>query len=318
MCKFAYVRQRVHASLDTDHRAPAFAPKEIHAATLLLGHAFKLVTKRRPFYRPPWVSLLKLLARPQTVVVTKRVSLSRHVQAILKFHKARRLLEYMDSVGLDLGFAEFHQFCEVFKNAVVSAKHIVSASDDHEERSTAQGLLEDGLALVKSYLWPLSQPAERVFRMQKTSSEPSCSSSQQNPPILRLINVPHPAQLHAFIRLFGQYPDYNGLVDLVQWISTFSDQIMEEARESSNGLTIMRTCLTAIRAFVEQPLMECNGDETSLKEGTKQYEDAVERVERVRKIIESNERWDGWPTDEEVEHYLSKHEQRVNQNREQT
>ncbi|KAL8707893.1 MAG: hypothetical protein Q9225_007689, partial [Loekoesia sp. 1 TL-2023] len=315
LCKFAYVRQRVHVSLNTDHRGPAFAPKEIHAATLLLNHAFKLVIKRRPVYRPPWNSLLKLLARPQTVVVTKGVSLNHHAQAIPKFHKARRLLEYMDSVCLDLGFAEFQQFCEVFKNAVVSAKHILAASDDHEERSTAQGLLDDGLSLVKSYFWPLALPAERVLQMQKASSEPSCPSSQQNPPILRLINVPHPAQLHAFIRLLGQYPDYNGLVDLVEWISTFSDQIMEEARESSNGPKAMRTCLTAIRAFVERPLVERNGEEMSLKEGTKQYEDAVERVDRVRKIIESNELWDGWPTDEEVEHYFSEHEQRIHRNR---
>lgn len=315
LCKFAYVRRRDKLALSKNHHA---CTQDIYAAALLLRHAFKLVIKRSPFYLPPWVSILKLFARAKAVVVIKKASLHPHAQAIPKFHRACRLLEYMDAVGLDLDFAGFKQFCKVFKTAVVFARHILSTSDDRRERSTAQALLKDGLSLVKTRFWRIVQITDNVRGGRRPfieSSRPLLKPAhgiEETRELPKLGRVPHPAQLHDYIRLLGQYPDYEGLVDIVRWMSTFSEAILEEARESSNGLTAMRTCLTAIRAFVEQPLAEYTRAGNDVDEGSEQYEISSRHLETVRTIIESNELWDGWPTDEELEQYLSLGEQRAN------
>ncbi|KAL8940044.1 MAG: hypothetical protein Q9216_003018 [Gyalolechia sp. 2 TL-2023] len=314
LCRFAYVRRRKQTPLIKDHCA---STQDIYAAALLLRHAFKLVAKRSPFYLPPWISLLRLLARTKAVVVVKKTSLHPYAQAVPKFHKARRLLEYMDTIGLDLDFAGFKQFCKVFRNSVVFARHILATSDNDGERRPAQALLKDGLPLVKTCFWRIVQSLEMVHGDRRPLFEPSrlllkpVKSTEESPQLPRLVRVPHPAHLHDYVRLLGQYPDYDGLVDLVRWISSYSGEILEEARESSNGLAAMRTCLTAIRAFIEQPLVEQTGNGNNVGEGTEQYEMGSRRLETVRAIIESNELWDGWPADEEVEHYLSVGEQRA-------
>ncbi|KAL8937960.1 MAG: hypothetical protein Q9211_003429 [Gyalolechia sp. 1 TL-2023] len=305
LCRFAYVRQRKESPLSQDHRTRT---QEIYAAVLLLRHAFKLVTKRRPFYLPPWILILKLLARAKAVVVVKKVSLHPYAQAIPKFHRACRLLEYMDAVGLDLDFAGFKQFCKVFNNSVVFARHILSTSDDNGERSMAQALLKDGLFLAKTRFWRIVQTPDNIRGGRKPFTESSrpllepAHGMEQTRQLPTQGRIPHPANLHNYIRLLGQYPDYEGLVDLVRWMSTVSEAIVEEARESYNGATAMRTCVTAIRAFVEQPLAAYTVAGNDADKGSEQYETSSRRLETVRTIIESNELWGGWPTDEELGH----------------
>lgn len=311
LCKFAHVRQREKSLTHQDHRAYSH---ETYATTLLLRHAFKLVIKRSPFYLPPWISLLKLLARAKSVVVIKKASLHPYGQAIPKYHKACRLIEHMDAIGLDLDLAGFKQFCKIFKNSVVSARHILATSDDDREKSGAQHHLQDELIFVKERFARIVQTTDIIDEERRPKAESNgllSTITDETPPLPTLVCVPHPAYLHDYIRLLGQYPDHDSLMDLVRWMSTFSEQIMEEAKESSNGLTAMRTCLTAVRVFLEQPPKEVAGVETTVGEELEKYKVSLKRLEEVRKIIEANEVWDGWPTDEEVKYYLSLGEQRA-------
>ena len=303
LCRFAYVRRN-----DTfpTNEALKTVPDEIFAALLLLRHAFKLVIRRNPFYRPAWTSLLRLLAQPDTVVITKKVSVHPHAQGLPKYEKACRLLEYMDSIGLDLDFVGFQHFCTTFEHAAAAAKHTLATSSDYEERNKAQIFLNQGLLSVKSRFQRLIQPVQDVNYCEQASSDIAhrralAISDDQNPQHPRLFCVPHPAQLHVYIRLLGQHPDYDGVFDLACWMSTFSEDIMQEAVESSNGARAMRTCLIAIRVFLEEPLIEFSECVVHL-EGVKH---AIARRDKAWKIIESNEDWDGWPTDEEVEQYVS-------------
>ncbi|KAL8830108.1 MAG: hypothetical protein Q9170_005890 [Blastenia crenularia] len=308
LCKFAWVRRSNRPSPSANHMHLDLALTRRYTSALRYQCASKLVTERNPFYRPPWNSLLILLARPEAVIDVEQAALHPLKHAILKYHRACGLIELMDALGLEMDFTGFKPLCKAFQNAVFSARDILAASEDHHERITAQALLDDGLRFVKRHFWRLGQPIDELLTGSKPSADhfPSPLGPRDEtgriPLLPRLSRVPHPAYLHDYIRLLGQYPDNDGLLEVVNWISTYSPEIMKEAREWSNGLRHMRTCLIAVRAFVEQPLLEHDADEGSLAEGEESYDNSLRRVEKAREIIDSNEHWDGWPTDEEVEH----------------
>lgn len=271
--------------------------------------ALELVAIRKPFYRPPWNSVLTLLAWPRTVVTVGKGALDRHAQNLVKFREACQMLGRMDSIGLDLDFTGFRDVCDIVKNTLASARHILATTDDEEEeRSAVQGLLDVGLSLVKARFSQLARPVDSSLEDGVFSNDSSRLSSDR-PPRPRLARVPRPAHLHAYIRVLGQQPDYDGVAELVGWMSSFSEQIMREARESHNGLVAMRTCLIAVRVFVEQPLAESEEDEAAAAQDADVYEKRCQQVEKIRGIIVSNEDWDGWPTDEEVEQYIRSGEQ---------
>ncbi|KAL8761160.1 MAG: hypothetical protein Q9184_002689 [Pyrenodesmia sp. 2 TL-2023] len=316
LCRFAYDRTGVSSQPHRFCSAHDPAAQGIRGTVLLLRHATKLVLRRMPFYRPPWNSLLRLLARQETVVVLKKTPLTPDAQAIPKFHKACRVLQYMDSIGLNMDPAGFRSLLVVTANASESAKNTLFISGNNEERFMAQALLDEGLSLVKAKFSQLvQQPINSIQANQEPSKHSSfdgpstlADHSQQSSSTPTLSQIPHPAHLHAYVRFLGQYPDYDGLADLVRWMSAFSKQIMVEAKETANGVAMMRTCIVAVRAFLEQPLAQGVEDDVSTRKGEHNH---VRRVDGVRQIVESNELWDGWPSDEEVEQYFSVGEQRL-------
>ncbi|KAI4181520.1 MAG: hypothetical protein LQ348_005006 [Seirophora lacunosa] len=316
LCRSGQIRDEI---LSMPHASRSFdspAGKELYNAVLILRHAFKLVFRRMPFYRPPWNSLLESLSRPDTLIVIKKTPTEyRHARAIPKYRKARRLLEYMDSMGLDMDFAGFRSLYVTFREASRSARHALAASEDYDEKVAMHVLLDDGLAFIKARFSQLVKPVDGNDGDRMASSDASHPATANSSPALedpatqwhtysRLSNVPHPADLHAYARFLGQHPSYDDLAGLVQWISTNSEEVLEEARESSNGLAMMRTCLTAVRVILEQSLAEQHDHERAIADRGSPDENAIERLERVRNIIECNEDLGGWPADEEVEQYL--------------
>ena len=128
----------------------------------------------------------------------------------------------------------------------------------------------------------------------------------------KLLQVPGPAELHAFIRVLGFRRDYNGILDLIEWMSLFADDINALANEQRNGRTMMRRCLTAVRVFLERSWMQLrdSGSEPWTAEYSGTVVEAapasVEVISAVHEIILENKYWGGWPSDEEVEEYCSK------------
>ncbi|KAI4120653.1 MAG: hypothetical protein LQ338_006854 [Usnochroma carphineum] len=309
LCRFACGHKKVLSERLSYHSPYDLDDEEIYGKVLLSRHALKLVAIQKPFYLPCWNSLLSLLAQRRSVVLMEKAASNQHAQAIPKFHEACRLLDNMDSMGLDLDFAGFRHLCDIVKNASASARHILATTDDGGERSTAQRLLDSGFSLVKARFARLAQPLDNVLGNLMVPEDVSPlypemeSAGEHFPHIPRLSRVPHPAHLHSYIRLLGEHPDYDGLAELGRWMSTFSDEIMEEAKETANGLALMRTCLIAIRTFLEQPLAEDSGN-GGITSGEVGFQERVKRVDSVREMIGSNEHWGGWPTDEEVEQYL--------------
>ncbi|KAL8926535.1 MAG: hypothetical protein Q9208_002862 [Pyrenodesmia sp. 3 TL-2023] len=305
-CRFAYKPKGALPQLHEGYSALDSVARDGRGPLLLLKYATKLVAICKPFYRPPWNSLLGLLARRETVVALK---ISPYAQAIPKFHDASRLLRRMDSIGLDMDFTGFGSLLVITANAFELAKATLSTSNDDEHKAMAQALLDEGLSLVKAHFSQLVQPVESIQANQDPSDDASSDDprtladpSQGSSSTSTVSQIPHPAHLHAYIRFLGQYPDYDGLADLVSWMSAFSDQIMEEAKETANGVARMRTCIVAARAFLEQPLTE---DDAAKRERVEHH------IDNIRLTVESNEFWDGWPSDEEVEQYFSIGEQHL-------
>ncbi|KAL8947544.1 MAG: hypothetical protein Q9183_007777, partial [Haloplaca sp. 2 TL-2023] len=133
----------------------------------------------------------------------------------------------------------------------------------------------------------------------------------------RLLQIPHPAHLHAYVRFLGQYKDYDAVLDLVTWISNYYEQIMDEAREFHNGERAMRRCLVAVRVYVEQPLGDWAVDSDSThpkkEKDLEDYQRDFQRVDSVKAVFESNGEegpW-AWPTDEEFEMYVAVGEENI-------
>ncbi|KAL8900050.1 MAG: hypothetical protein Q9207_005879 [Kuettlingeria erythrocarpa] len=304
LCKFPYYGTTLASQLGSDHSGHVQTAADIPGPFLALRHVTNLVLTRAPFHLPPWNSLLNMLARKETAVVQKETPLNIYAQAIPKFRRACQLLRHMDSMRLDMDFTGFRQLLLITANASVSAKHTLSTSDNSERRIMADALLDDGLSLVKARFSQLVQPIDGITAGQVPADGSLITLAQPGQPpslISTLSQIPHPAHLHAYIRFLGLYPDYDGLADLVRWMSTFSKQILEEAQETANGVALMRTCLVAARSYLGQRLRKGKDDDP--KKEKEEREHHWKRYNDVRHIISTNEHWGDWLIDEEAEQY---------------
>ena len=124
----------------------------------------------------------------------------------------------------------------------------------------------------------------------------------------RLLEVPNPTHLHALIRILGLRRDYDGLVDLVEWMSLFADEINALADETHNGKRMMRRCVTAVRVFLERSWMDVQRDDGCGLAGhdgiVVEAEPApAETVRGIKAVVAANGRWGGWASDDEVVEY---------------
>lgn len=124
----------------------------------------------------------------------------------------------------------------------------------------------------------------------------------------RLLAVPHPAHLHAFIRILGLHQDYEGILKVVQWMDRFADELHYQSKEKMNGERTMRTTIIAIRVFLECSWMlddnPVNDDFSQADEATKAAPTDI--FQQVFDIIDRHdERWGGWASDEEADFYIA-------------
>ena len=122
----------------------------------------------------------------------------------------------------------------------------------------------------------------------------------------RLLEVPRPAHLHQFIRVLGLSCDYDGLLDLIEWIALHADDIEAQVDEQRNGSRMFRRCMIATRVFLERSWTYYDiPDRAKHVWVERDVEPAPQEIWQViRNVIEVNKAWGGWPTDEEVEVYV--------------
>lgn len=259
-----------------------------------LRHAFRLVETCKPFYRPPWNSLLMSLSKYTTTIVQRSSSPE---QGVIKYNRACSLLGYLDSIGLGIDFTAFGYLCTIVQNAIASAGHLLEHGR-YRERNEALAVLKAEPDMLKNRFARLVRPStcQRVpARLSYYVAFPD--SKAVVPALPRLLRVPHPVHLHLYIRCLGQHGDHDGLIDFMEWLSEFVDEIMEEAKDMANGMMMFRRCLMALRAF------GYNESDELVAEAWQKYESALNSL---REVIASKSDWGGWPTDEEVDAYVRK------------
>ncbi|KAL8638173.1 MAG: hypothetical protein Q9228_004650, partial [Teloschistes exilis] len=298
ICRFACTDVEVNSRDKQDERGQ------------MLRHAFRLVTSRLPFYLPPWRSLLALLAHQGSVFESR---MSKGKPAIKKFGYALYLLRCMDSIKLDLDFKGFEKLLVIVHGAFTVSRRTIATASADQDLDAACKMLYTGLSVVKARFSRIVQPSPRIHSARETVAELSddCSGSRypseiEGPSLPRLIQVPHPTALHAYVHFLGAYEDYDGLLDLVRWMSRCSSQIMDETEEYSNGVFSMRRCLTAVRVYVELPLVGYDEGEGISCEDREWYETSTRLVDAVREVVENNEDLAPWPSDEEVDRYIDR------------
>ncbi|MCJ1250081.1 hypothetical protein MMC30_007307 [Trapelia coarctata] len=299
---------------------------EVHVHPLL--HAFRLVYACKPAYRPPWYFLLSAVMRSRVGVTEHSLEIQSYVRDIAAWNSMLAILDQMGEFKFGLDFEGFYVLCLGLERAVASSQHILqelrrplgntkegifslSWSDElanwERRQFDAEATIKDGPAMLKA-----------LFRRFVTGYFSDGLSKGYRAKVLkdgleakvllpRLVVVPAPAELHAFIRVLGVSMDYEGILELVKWMVQFAMELNAVAAELKNGAVVMRRCLTAIRVFLEgheQPVASAEDDPMDQNCVVDRAPDSI--IEQIFTEIEGVEDWGGWPSDKEVEEYCSK------------
>ena len=312
--------------------------------------AIQLVLARKPRYRPAWYNLLQALSDSRVVTDVVSRFVDQNHQDIKTWQMTCRLLNEMLEIDMTLDLYGFQILCVGLEKAIFASERLSRnlriQQGNNDTRSYVNHVLSSGPPLLKEIFKDIvrsksMQQQIPVFLMEEKSKldesieEQGISESDDIeediddkstaepraflPPgclLPRLLEVPHPACLHAFVRVLGLRRDYGGLVDLVEWMSLFADEINAVADGTANGFRMMRRCLTAIYVFMERSWIilekreaEARGEDPSTvrdEQEIKAEPAPLELVKTVREIVREHKRWGGWPNPDEVVQYCAK------------
>ena len=317
-----------------------------------LSRALQLLLAVKPRYRPIWYHILRTLANRKTTTEVLSRFADQYQHDVRSWQLICRLLDEMLEIDLPVDLDGFHMVCTGLEKAIFAAerlsrvehhiRHMWSGTTEDDPEKVIRRVLSEGLAVVKA-IFKNTVRAEEMQQdipasLVKEKSEIDQKAEQEEAPVLqsdedkddeepsrpkyflppacllpKLLNVPGPAELHAFIRVLGLRRDYEGLLDLVEWMSLFADEINVVTDERRNGGRMMRKCLTAIRVFLERSWMDIHHDSDSEAQiagygGIVIEADPapVEIMKAVQNTVLENKAWGGWPIDDEVVEYCSK------------
>ncbi|KAK5125207.1 hypothetical protein LTR85_000883 [Meristemomyces frigidus] len=338
-----------------------------------LVFALELLKLRRTTSRPPWNSMLRALTRTATLA-SMRFLLGQQRElatgdksmqgshkeargALLAYRLVRRVLSMLQEMHVNLDTAGFYHLCLASENATVACWRALREDVRQVESGQTAGL-EDRLAVKEanallrstSHVTRLKglfrvlvggQVAEDNAHQVVPVSATRFGSQEQQATgdvvtLPRLLAVPGPALLHAYIRALGWLSDHEGLLALVEWMVEHNTELAEQRSRHWNGEAMMRKAVVALRVFLERgwlaeqdsqprrPLADADGDDadgTGSAAGVPAEQVLVtldlrvknlRRLERaasaailaeVEQLVNSVEDWHGWPADGEVERY---------------
>ncbi|KAI9847284.1 MAG: hypothetical protein M1837_002870 [Sclerophora amabilis] len=298
-----------------------------------LLHALRLMSLRRPRYRPPWTDLLSAIAQPNTFSTESKTT-------ILEVHTWKLMqdvVSQMKLLDLELDLQSFQILCVGLEKALIASRKVdegrtVNRTDlenanhppkfdsgqaSDELAGEAEKLLKHGPNYIKHAFEKLIGTDTSHLAGEVNSCSPSLFLPREiirtNPSTLfpSLLATPGPSQLHAYIRVLGLFGDFQGLISLVRWMVIFKLELDVTIYEASNGRRLMRRSLTALRVFLERSWEDSaveEDDQPRQARATARNDMRAneEVVEHVRSLVESQESWGGWPQDEEVKMYCQR------------
>ena len=316
-----------------------------------LLRAIQLVLAQKPRDRRPWYHLLRALSAARVVTDVASRFVDQYYQDIKTWQIICRLLNEMLEIDVPLNLEGFQFLCVGLEKAIFASERLSRYQRYSEEsilgddmESSVDRALSSGLPLIKELFRDLVRSesmqqeipvslTEEKSKMDKSiekqeeseldaievdiEAKPTTESRAFLPPgclLPRLLEAPHPACLHRFVRILGLREDYSGLLDLVEWMSLYAEEIKAVADENANGHKMMRRCLTAIHVFMERSWTTLDKREAEARGEDRSTYDRHETegqgapagiVKAIQDIVEGNKAWGGWPTSDEVEYYCA-------------
>ena len=316
----------------TAGNSQAAVSRRFHSTVTPLLHAVRLMNLRNPQYRPPWNFLLSALARSGLTVDSSHHNTSTTSQEVIAWRVMVEIERQMSSVGLALDSQGFQIICIGLEKAVkASQRTSIRASNPSASsvsRLDAQApserpahkfkpipsnnaieVLENGTMFVKVAfarlvgLTDVPNPPHLALKYPRTDSLNEGEPLESTHMLPRLLDVPGPSALHAYVRVLGFVQDYDALLAVLRWMADYAPELQAVIDESRNGESLFRRTLIATRVFLERSwilLSEQDGDQKPYDppEGAPEHV-----VQQVYQVIGSMDGWGGWPTDDEVEAY---------------
>jgi hypothetical protein len=333
-----------------------------------LVQAVWLLQMKGSFYRPTWNAVLDALARNASYKVihladvhngitfnqTKMPDL--HFNAILAYRLMQQVLEDYQDHYLAPDPLAFLAICRATENLGIACWSIFS--NDHYPGQTSAdtfGNADETSFMptrvseakdVLAYDMPQRQ-VRHYFKLlvgdtlsSKSGRNPtlperelSGAQSASSPGLPRLLAIPSPAILHAYIRALGWCGAHDSILEALKWMVEYQAELAEAAPRARNSANVTRRAVVAARVFLERSWLSSKLDAFASREAAV-YDDALsgevsskggqvgektsgkpallqmfespasaEQIEQARALIESVPDWGGWATEEEVEAY---------------
>ena len=333
-----------------------------------LVQAVWLLQMKRSFYRPTWNAVLDALARNASYKVVHLTNAHNgittdqanipdlHFNAILAYRLMQQVLEdYQDQYMAPDPLA-FLAICRATENLGIACWSIIS--NDHyrgqaptdgfgndDERSFMPARVSEAEDVL-AYEMPQRQVSHYFkllvgdrtfsgFERNLTPPERSGDQSASSPGLPRLLAIPSPAILHAYIRALGWCGSHNSIIEALQWMVEYQEELAEAAPRARNSFNVMRRAVVAARVFLERSWLPSGSTEpdgfasqefdvredalSGMAQAARQIGEntggkptllqmfespaSAEQIEQARALIDSVPDWGGWATEEEVEAY---------------
>lgn len=269
----------------------------------LLHHAIRLL-KGHPSLSPSaWHNLIASFGYSR-VFRYHSTDEGKCLYRIVVWHATIEVLNWMQRRSVDCGPEVFYLLCRAFTQAVdagTKRPELLLATSDlngpshvqPNREESMQTLVEDGLSILKRKFDGLALPNQQLSSVAQRSSFVADGAGDKSYAIPKLLHIPDYAALHAFARALGTVGDDEGLLDLLSWMSQFSASLDELSEQRHNGPWMRQQTLLAVRVFLER-----------LHNSPIDLADSV-KVQKAHDIVSETPGWI-WPTDEDVDDYLSR------------
>ncbi|PIA98069.1 hypothetical protein CB0940_05335 [Cercospora beticola] len=220
--------------------------------------------------------------------------------------------------GIDLDAAGFYSFCHVAENRAIATWLVLQLSEakqsDEENRRGAEMI--DKMAYTAREAFHgrsdhrLRRSPHKLFHrlVGAAADRKECKHG-----LPRLLTVPSPGLLHAYVRAIGWLARYDDILDLAQWMKDYHEDLLERKSQDRNGHAMMRRTIVAMRVFLERSWLPREQNSKTVNAGFEREKEIrtfvspakAGLIDDVKALIEEVEEWEGWPTDEEVAVYAS-------------
>jgi hypothetical protein len=281
------------------------------SSRLAIIHAVHIMSLALPKVQPPWNYLLEALANPDVRPFLNRLmpmnpSGSADLDAL---ETCLWTVKKMEQLGVPIDKNGFHTLCIKLEHTARIYSRVQRRGNLHDgiPKDEYYQARESNMVLPEACT-RLKEIFKHMVSLDLTEILPSNipdetlhqdSGFRASVLLPQFLEIPKTPTLHAFIRALGTAGDYDGIVDLLRWMSYASPELQVVVEEIANGPRMLRRCIVAARVFLEQSWRY------SYKASAPEWSNSGSTRE-AKEIIESVEQWGGWATDEEVEEYLSK------------